>query len=238
MRCRERRYRIPVAIGMPLPPTLVAGARQYMQPVPEDVIELGLGQFFRECNERPSRRSFPTIPISCRRVSSVYTDRTFIAACVAHHAQFLVDSQDRDTLSRWLAIHFLLGADIGVLIYFRQAGTLKRSKVASTERSSGYTVQQHCSGGIDKIEILKSVLPAWPTLNRFSSQWPFRPSFSSMRVAATVHCTDQVKAIADYEKQNRRRFVTVYNPWRVPFTQRIHVGQFKRPTGSLASEPG
>lgn len=206
-----------------------------MQSVPEDVTEW-IRTVFRGCNERITEKlsNNPNLP-----------EESLDLTWIEHLSQY---SSPVTLSSSWtvkIETHYLGGlrhfrnwevADIGVLIFFRQAGTLKRSKVALLQSKRLYpsnnTVQEE-----DRIdyEIGFARLADPEALQQSVAVQAEFQFDDGCRYGALAAKSEQTKAIVDYEKQNKTPiYYQFYNPWRLPFIQRIPLSQFKRPTGDLS----
>ena len=205
-----------------------------MQPIPADVTEW-IRKVFRECNERITEKlsNNPNLPEES-------LDLTWIEHLSQYASPVTLSSSwtiKIETLYLGGLRHFRNWeiADIGVLMFFRQAGALKRSKVALLQSKRLYplngTVQEE-----DKIdyEIGFARLADPESLQQAVAVQAEFQFDDGCRYGALMANSDQVKAIADYQKQNETPvYYQFYNPWRIPFTQRIPLSEFKRPAGKL-----
>ena len=205
-----------------------------MQAIAQDVTEW-IRKVFRECNERITEKlsNNPNLPEGS-------LDLTWIE----HLSQYASPVTLSSLWTIKIETHYLGGlrhfrnweiADIGVLMFFRQAGALRRSKVALLQSKRLYpsnnTVQEE-----DRIdyEIGFARLADPESLQQSVAVQAEFQFDDDCRYGALAAKSEQVKAIADYEKQNKTPiYYQFYNPWRLPFTQRIPLSQFKRPTGNL-----
>ncbi len=206
-----------------------------VQPTPTDVTEW-IRKVFRECNERITEKlsNNPNLP-----------EESLDLTWIEHLSQYASPVTLSSSWTIKIETHYLGGlrhfysweiADIGVLIFFRRAGLLERSKVALLQSKRLYpssnTVQEE-----DKIdyEIGFARIADPESLQRsvaIQAEFEFD---EACRYGALLANSDQVKAIADYQKNNKTPvYYQFYNPWRTPFTQRIPLSQFKRPSGKLA----
>ena len=205
-----------------------------MQAIAQDVTEW-IRKVFRECNERITEKlsNNPNLPEGS-------LDLTWIE----HLSQYASPVTLSSLWTIKIETHYLGGlrhfgnweiADIGVLMFFRHAGALRRSKVALLQSKRLYpsnnTVQEE-----DRIdyEIGFARLADPESLQQSVAVQAEFQFDDDCRYGALAAKSEQVKAIADYEKQNKTPiYYQFYNPWRLPFTQRIPLSQFKRPTGNL-----
>jgi hypothetical protein len=122
------------------------------------------------------------------------------------------------------------------LLFFRRAGVLERSKVALLQSKRLYptnnTVQEE-----DRVdyEIGFARIADPESLQRSVAVQAEFQFDETCVYGALLANSDQVKAIADYQKKNKTPvYYQLYNPWRTPFTQRIPVSKFARPSGELS----
>jgi hypothetical protein len=206
-----------------------------MQSLPADVTEW-IRTVFRECNERITEKlsNNPNLPEGS-------LDLTWIE----HLSQYASPVTLSSSWTIKIETHYLGGlrhfrnweiADIGVLMFFRQAGNLSRSKVALLQSKRLYpsnnTVQEE-----DRIdyEIGFARLADPESLQQSVAVQAEFQFDEDCRYGALAAKSEQIKAIVDYEKQNKTPvYYQFYNPWRVPFTQRIPLSQFRRPPGELS----
>lgn len=202
--------------------------------IPTDVTDW-IRTVFRECNQRIAEKlsNNPNLP-----------EESLDLTWIEHLSQYASPVTLGSSWTIKIETHYLGGlrhfrnweiADIGVLMFFRQAGVLKRSKVGLLQSKRLYpsnnTVQEE-----DRIdyEIGFARLADPESLQQSVAVQAEFHFDDSCRYGALTAASDQVKAIADYQKQNKTPiYYQLYNPWRVPFTQRIPLSRFKRPTGDL-----
>jgi hypothetical protein len=205
-----------------------------MQRIPEDVTEW-VRIVFRECNERITEKlsNNPNLP-----------EESLDLTWIEHLSQYASPVTLSSSWTVKIETHYLGGlrhfhnweiADIGVLIFFREAGALNRSKVALLQSKRLYpsnnTVQEE-----DRIdyEIGFARLADPESLQQSVAVEAEFQFDDACRYGALAAKSEQVKAIASYQKQNKTPiYYQFYNPWRLPFTQRIPLSQFKRPAGKL-----
>jgi hypothetical protein len=205
-----------------------------MQSIPADVTEW-IRAVFRECNERITEKlsNNPNLP-----------EESLDLTWIEHLSQFASPVTLSSSWTVKIETHYLGGlrhfrnweiADIGMLMFFRRGGALERSKVALLQSKRLYpsnnTVQEE-----DKIdyEIGFARLADPESLRRsVAIQAEFKFD-ERCRYGALVANSDQVKAITEYQKQNKTPiYYQLYNPWQIPFVQRVPLSQFKRPSGKL-----
>lgn len=202
--------------------------------LPEDV-HSWLHSVFRACNERISTKlcNNPNLPEGS-------LDLTWIE----HLSQY---STPVTLNSNWIVkieTHYLGGlrhiynwevADIGLLVFFRRGGTLETSKVALLQSKRLYPSNNRVrEEHVIDYEIGFARLADPEDLSRsISVQVEFRFT-DACRYGALSAGARQVGAIAEYEKKNKLHvYYQFYNPWQVPFTQRVPVSEFKTPDGEL-----
>ena len=206
-----------------------------MQPIPADVKEW-IRKVFRECNERITEKlsNNPNLP-----------EESFDLTWIDHLSQYASPVTLSSAWTIKIETHYLGGlrhflrweiADIGVLMFFRRAGVVERSKVALLQSKRLYpstnTVQEE-----DKVdyEIGFARIADPESLQRsvaIQAEFQFD---ERCHYSALLANSEQVRAIADYQKKNNTPvYYQFYNPWQIPFTQRIPLSQFKRPSGNLS----
>jgi len=205
-----------------------------MEPIPKDVKEW-IRAVFRECNERITEKlsNNPNLP-----------EESLDLTWIEHLSQYASAVTLNSFWTIKIETHYFGGmrhfysweiADIGVLLFVRRGGKLERSKVALLQSKRLYpsnnAVQEE-----DKIDYeIGFARIADPESLRSSVAVQADFLFNEQcRYGALVAGSDQVKAITEYQKRNKIAvYYQFYNPWRIPFTQRIPLSQFKRPTGKL-----
>ena len=205
-----------------------------MQPIPADVTEW-IRKVFRGCNERITEKlsNNPNLP-----------EESLDLTWIEHLSQYASPVTLGSSWTVKIETHYLGGlrhfrnweiADLGVLMFFRRAGALERSKVALLQSKRLYpsnnTVQEE-----DRIDYeVGFARLADPEALKQSVAVQAEFHFDdSCRYHALSANSDQVRSIAEYEKQNETPiYYQFYNPWRIPFTQRIPLSQFGRPPGTL-----
>jgi hypothetical protein len=200
--------------------------------LPDDVIE-HLRSVFAACNARTSEKLSmnPNAPEES-------LDLTWIEHVSRYSAPVTLPSA-------WLVkveTHYLGGirhfrrweiADIGVLVQFRLGADGRRSKVALLQSKRLYP---------DGTPIREDALVDYeigfarladPEDEAISMGFATEFRFSEESVYGQIRGgSDQVAAIEDYERQVRLRvYYQLYNPWSVPFVQRIPLSGYAAPQG-------
>jgi hypothetical protein len=205
-----------------------------MPDIPPDVIEW-ICSLFRGCNERLSEKisNNPNLPEES-------LDLTWVEYLSQHASPLTLSSS-------WtikIETHYLGGlrhfmrweiADIGVLLFLRRAGRIEKSKVALLQSKRLYplhnTVQEE-----DRVDYeIGFARLADPELLQHAVAIEAEFQFDeTCAYGALLAKSDQVAAIAAYERKNQVAvYYQLYNPWRIPFIQRIPLTQFGRPKGVL-----
>ena len=114
-------------------------------------------------------------------------------------------------------------ADLGVLLFLRHAGRIETSKVALLQSKRLYpasgTVAEE---GVTDYEVGFARLADPEDLARSIATQNVYEFTEACRYGALVSGSGQAAAIAQYEKDAKLRvYYQLYNPWRVPSTQRI-----------------
>jgi hypothetical protein len=205
-----------------------------MQSIPDDVTDWIRG-VFRECNERITEKlsNNPNLP-----------EESLDLTWIEHLSQYASPVTLTSSWTVKIETHYLGGlrhfyrweiADIGVLLFYRRAGVLQRSKVALLQSKRLYPsnniVQEE-----DKIdyEIGFARIADPESLQRSVAVQAEFHFDENCLYGALLANSDQVKAITDYQNKNKTPvYYQFYNPWRIPFIQRIPLSQFKRPSGNL-----
>jgi hypothetical protein len=205
-----------------------------MPDIPPDVVQW-ICSLFHGCNERLSEKisNNPNLPEES-------LDLTWVEYLSQHASPLTLSSS-------WtikIETHYLGGlrhfmkweiADIGVLLFLRRAGRLEKSKVALLQSKRLYplnnTVQEE-----DRVDYeIGFARLADPELLQHAVAIEAEFQFDeTCTYGALLAKSDQVAAIAAYEKKNQVAvYYQLYNPWRIPFVQRIPLTQFARPKGVL-----
>jgi len=204
------------------------------QPIPADVTEW-FRKVFRDCNERITQKlsNNPNLPEESLDLTwiehlSEYASPVTMGSAWTIKIETHYLGALRHFFGRWEI------ADIGMLVFFRRAGKVEKSKVALLQSKRLYPTNQAVQEDRIDYEIGFARLADPESLRQsvaFQADFQFD---EKCRYGALSAKSDQVKAIADYQKQNKLPvYYQFYNPWRVPFTQRIPLSEFKKPTGKL-----
>jgi len=152
------------------------------------------------------------------------------------------------TLGDWTAridTHYLGGlrqfygweiADIGVLLFVKIGGVMARSKVALLQSKRLYPTNMKVTEETrSDYEIGIARLADAEDLSQ-SISTPIEFSFTEdSRYGAIVPGSRQVAMIDRYQTENDLRvYYQLYNPWQVPFAQRLPLTQYMMPVGELA----
>lgn len=203
--------------------------------IPEEVF-VWLRNVFADCDARVTAKlsNIPNVP-------EASLDMTWIE----HLTQF---SSPVRLSSGWIIkieTHFLGGlrhfhrweiADIGILLFVRRGGRIERSKVALLQSKRLYPTnslvrEEH----VVDYEIGFSRLADPEDLARsmnFQSDFEFT---EECRYGAIVSGSTQVRAIQEYERANAISVhYQLYNPWVLPFRQRVPLERYAPPAGDLA----
>lgn len=190
---------------------------------------------FRGCNERITLKL-------CNQPNA--SEQTFDLTWMEHLSQFASPV----TLGDWTAkidTHYLGGlrqfygweiADIGVLLFVKIGGKIARSKVALLQSKRLYPTNMKVSEETKadyQIGIAR-LADAEDLSQSISKTSDFKFSRDS-RYGAIIPGSQQVEMIDEYQKQNDLRvYYQLYNPWQVPFVQRLPLTQYAKPVGEMA----
>lgn len=204
-------------------------------PIASDVVAW-LNAVFRDCNERVTEKlcNNPNAPEES-------LDLTFIENLSRYSSPVTLASS-------WtvkIEVHYLGGlrqfyqweiADIGVLLFVRSAGQIQRSKVALLQSKRLYPSNMRVieEGKID-YEIGFARLADPEDLARAIAVEAEFAFSDECRYGALVPGSDQVKAIKAYEKKSKLPvYYQFYNPWTLPFVQRVPLSHYSTPAGALS----
>lgn len=205
-----------------------------MQPLPSDVLEW-LRMVFRTCNERITTKlsNNPNIP-------EEQLDLTWIE----HLSQYSSAIRFPSAWTVRIDTHYLGGlrhyyrweiADVGLLVFFRQGGVIERSKVALLQSKRLYpskgSVEEESKvdyevgfGRLADPEVLARSIG-------IEAEFQFN---DASRFGALIAGSDQVQSIDAFEEQNDLKvYYQLYNPWRLPFVQRIPLQGYSVPEGDI-----
>jgi len=202
--------------------------------IPKEVTNW-LSKIFVGCNERISLKlsNNPNLP-----------EESLDLTWIEHLSQY---SSPKTFSSAWtvrLDTHYLGGlrhfygweiADIGLLIFFRRAGKIIRSKVALLQSKRLYPSNNSVREEIDVDYQIGFARLADPEEMRISLTTVSEFSFADQsRYGALAAGSQQVREINDYQRKNKLSvYYQLYNPWTVPFTQRIPLTSYTAPDGAL-----
>ena len=189
-------------------------------PIPRDVVDY-VRNVFLVCNRRIGGK-LAAVP----NASEPSLDLTMIEQLSQFSAPTILPS---DWTVR-IDTHYLGGlrhfdrwevADIGVLLFLRQAGKLVRSKVALFQSKRLYPD----SGDIDEEGAadyhigFARLVPAGPSVSPMAIQHVF--SFSEQSKYRALHVRDdQWRAIRQFQQARQIPiYYLLYNPWTIPFSQ-------------------
>jgi hypothetical protein len=206
-----------------------------MSEIPADILSW-FRALFAECNERITEKLSlnPNLPEES-------LDLTWI--------EFLSHFSAPVTLaSNWLVkidTHYLGGlrhfrgwevADIGLLLFIRRNGVIVTSKVALLQSKRLYpaTARVAEEGKTDYIVGFARLADPEDLARSISIEAEFKFT-EECRYGALIGESDQVRAIAEYEEQSTLPiYYQLYNPWKLPYVQRVPISEHVRPDGDLA----
>jgi hypothetical protein len=127
-------------------------------------------------------------------------------------------------------------ADIGVLLFIRTGGTIRRSKVALLQSKRLYpTTGTVSEQGITDYHYGFARLADPEDLAQSIGTQAEYEFTEQCRYGALIAKSPQVNAIRNYERQVKLRvYYQFYNPWNIPLTQRVPVVEPYDPPGSNA----
>lgn len=202
--------------------------------IPEDV-RTWLRLTFEECNQRIAEKlsNNPNLPEES-------LDLTWIEHLSRHSSPLILPSA-------WavkIETHYLGGlrhyydweiADIGVLLFVRRGGRVEKSKVALLQSKRLYPTNNRVDeeGLIDYKIGFARIADQEDLARSISVEAEFEFN-SECRYGALVAGSRQVKAIDEYQRENDLPvYYQFYNPWAVPFIQRIPLAGYARPEGEM-----
>lgn len=202
--------------------------------VPGDVVDW-VTDTFRGCNIRISEKltNNPNLP-----------EESLDLTWIEHFSQFASPVTLGSSWTVKVETHFLGGlrhfrkweiADIGVLLFIRRGGRVTTSKVALLQSKRLYPTTNRVWEE-DRIDYVRGFARlADPEDLRTSIAVEAEFEFNEdCRFGALVAGSDQVRAIADYERGNDLLvYYQLYSPWSLPTVQRIPLSSFARPSGEL-----
>lgn len=126
-------------------------------------------------------------------------------------------------------------ADLGMLLFVRRGDKIQRSKVALLQSKRLYPTnnrvrEEHRVDYETGFARLADPEDLARSIN-FQSDFEFS---EDCQYGALVAGSKQVRAIRDYQRANKIAVhYQFYNPWTLPFTQRIPLEKYARPAGTL-----
>lgn len=203
--------------------------------VPGDVVDW-VTESFRGCNIRISEKltNNPNLP-----------EESLDLTWIEHFSQFASPVTLGSSWTVKMETHFLGGlrhfrnweiADIGVLLFIRRGGRVAMSKVALLQSKRLYPTTNRVreENRIDYVTGFARLADPEDLRTSIAVEAEFE-FHEDCRFGALVAGSDQVRAIADYEKENDLLvYYQLYSPWSLPLVQRIPLSGFARPSGELA----
>jgi hypothetical protein len=202
--------------------------------VPGDVVDW-VTDIFRQCNIRISEK-LTKIP-NCPEES---LDMTW----VEHFSQYASPLTLGSSWTIKVETHFLGGlrhffhweiADIGILLFIRRGGRVTNSKVALLQSKRLYPTnnlvreEHRIDYEIGFARLADPENMETPIGNEVEYEFNEDCRFGALEAGS-----DQVRAIADYEKQeNLSVYYQLYGPWSIPIVQRIPLSSFAQPSTEL-----
>lgn len=201
--------------------------------IPDDVIDWVYTVFF-DCNERLSEKlsNNPNTP-------ETSLDVTFIE----HLSRYASPISIGKGWTVRIDTHFIGGrrhfygweiADIGVFVFYRKAGSTVQKKVALLQSKRLYPLR----GTVDE-ETLENVIIGISTL--VPSEETGLPIFhpisyrfdKASKYKAFKKLDSQFSAISKWNRENEIPVhYMFYNPWRLPFSQKVPLLRYKKPRGN------
>ena len=124
-------------------------------------------------------------------------------------------------------------ADVGVLVFFRKNGKLVKRKVALLQSKRLYPVRGVVTEETmeDAIIGISALMPGSDDVSPLSTINWYRFDKRS-KYKALVRGNNQYQAIQRWMSKNKIPvYYLFYNPWKLPFTQRIPLIEYKSPDG-------
>ena len=195
--------------------------------IPPDVTQWLRGVFY-DCNVRVTEKlsNNPNLP-----------EESLDLTWIEHLSRFSTPVTLESAWTAKIETHFLGGlrhfgrweiADIGLLLFIRKGGRIVRSKVALLQSkrlypSNNRVIEEHRMDyeiGFGRIADPEDLARSLTTQTEFEFN-------DSCRYGALIGGSDQVQAIHDYQKQKEMPvYYQFYNPWSVPFTQRVPLDSY------------
>lgn len=184
---------------------------------------------FTECDRRITQKlhNNPNLP-----------EESLDLTWIEHLSQF---SSPVTVAKAWTAkieSHFLGGlrhfyrweiADVGVLLFVRRGGKLQLSKVALLQSKRLYPTSNRIveEGRIDYEIGFARIADPEDLARSIAVEHEFQFNVDCTYTALKAG-SDQVKAIGEYEKQERLPvYYQFYNPWELPFTRRVPISKYE-----------
>jgi hypothetical protein len=201
--------------------------------LPNDVRDWLYG-VFRQCNQRITGKlsNQPNAP-----------EQSFDMTWIEHLSQYASPVKLASSWTVKVETHYLGGlrhfygweiADIGVLLFIKRPGA-SRNKVALLQSKRLYPTNMRVEEESQTdFEVGFARLADQEQLDRSIAAETIFEFTQECRYAAIIPGSDQVSAINRYERDNKLRvYYQLYNPWAVPFTQRIPLNEYSLPSGDL-----
>lgn len=202
--------------------------------VPNDVVEW-VRDTFRGCNVNVSEK-LTNVP-NCQEES---LDQTWIE----HFSRLASPVAVSPSWTVKIETHYLGGlrhyrnweiADIGVLLFIKRGGRVTTSKVALLQSKRLYPTSNQVREE-DIIDYRTGFARlADPEALRMSIAIQAEYEFNEdCRYEALKANSDQMRSISEYERGNALLvYYQFYNPWSLPFIQRIPLSEYATPSGEL-----
>lgn len=203
--------------------------------LPADVREW-LRSVFRACNERITGKlsNQPNAP-----------EPSFDMTWIEHLSEYATPLTLTSSWTVRVETHYVGGlrhfqnweiADIGVLLFIKLGGGPVRSKVALLRSKRLYPTNMQVEEETrSDFEVGMARLADPETLNHSIASEAVFEFTDECRYGAIIPGSDQVKAISRYEKNSKLRvYYQLYNPWRLPFSQRVPLTKYALPDGDLS----
>src|SRR6266550_100814 len=190
---------------------------------------------FRECNERITEKlnNNPNAPEESLDLTWIeHLSRYSSAVTLASSWSVKVEAHYLGGLRHFYRWEI---ADIGVLLFLRSAGEIRKSKVALLQSKRLYPTNRGVEDeGRCDYELGFARLADPEQLGRaIAVQAEFRFDQQS-RYGAIIPGSEQDKAIKEYEKRSKLPvYYQLYNPWSLPFVQRIPLADYAKPQSPI-----
>lgn len=205
-----------------------------MDDIPAEVTSW-LREVFASCNERISMKM---------TLGPNFPEETFDLTWIEHLSHYATPVTLATNWRAKIDTHYLGGlrhyygwevADVGVLLFVRRNGRVVRSKVALLQSKRLYPTNNRVSeeGKTDyRVGFARLADPEdLATSLGVEAEFEFT---SESKYGALIAKSDQIEAITQFEELNKLRvYYQFYNPWRVPFIQRVPISSYATPSGEL-----